>query len=56
MRYWVKTWLLVNDNEHDTIPTVTDLQKRIDCEGSDDHILACKILEVAVIKPPDEVL
>lgn len=55
-RYWLKTWMLVDDDKHDEIPNVTQLQDEIDKDMKkepSDGILAVKILAVAAIKPPD---
>lgn len=55
-RYWMKTWILLDDPDHAEIPNVTQLQEEMDADAEKsrhDGILAIKVLAIAAIKPPD---
>lgn len=54
VRFWIKSWVLVEDHSKDVIPTVEDLQKEAvaDLEhGLVDGVHDCHVLEVRLTDP-----
>ena len=55
IRYWVKSWVLVDDDIRKEVPSVGSLQHEANEEiaNSSFGVLACKVLKVSSTTPKD---
>lgn len=55
--YWIKTWMLFNDTERDSVPAISEIQEKYDdllSDGPVDDVIKVEVLEISSVTPPKE--